>query len=107
VVGNYVISLNTGMMKVGRSVAVGRRLADHFKQCQNYGVEVLAVAVIRAVDPLRVENALRAFIQQHPSADWWPQLTESARGVPFSDVVDFIEKEDLGDLWKPVVSFND
>lgn len=103
VVGNYVLSLSTGMIKVGRSGSVGRRLAAHFKNCQNYGVEVVAVAVVRSSNPLQVENALRRYIQRHPTADWWPQLTESAMGVPFSDVVKFIEDERLGDLWKPVL----
>jgi hypothetical protein len=37
------------------------------------------------------------------TADGWEQVTESARGVPFLHVVDFIEQENLGDLWKPIL----
>jgi hypothetical protein len=67
--GGYVITFGTGMTKVGRSESAGKRLSTHFKHCENYGVEVIDVAVISSAgDLMLMEQSLKRFIKDYPSA---------------------------------------
>lgn len=103
VAGGYVISLSTGMTKVGRTGSVGRRLGTHFKNCENYGVTVTDVAVIDSDgDLLLLEQELKRYIHSHPKGDRDPWVMESAFGVPFVDILAFLNTGDLGNLWIPI-----
>lgn len=103
--GVYALSLSTGMTKVGRSNSIASRLSEHFKNCENYGVDVVDVAVLATSrDLLPMEQSLKRFIKGHPRARTTPSLMESAFDVPFADVVDFLIRERLGVLWIPTAA---
>ncbi|NYH79815.1 hypothetical protein FHR84_003153 [Actinopolyspora biskrensis] len=103
--GGYVLSLSTGITKVGRASSVAARLKEHFKHCENYGVDVIDVAVLStAGDLLLMEQSLKRFVKGHPNARVASSATESAFGVPFTDIADFLVREQLGDLWIPTTA---
>ncbi|MER7081215.1 hypothetical protein SAMN02982929_01869 [Saccharopolyspora kobensis] len=102
--GGYVLSLSTGMTEVGRASSVATRLNEHLKNCENHGVDVAVLST--PGDLLLMERSLKRLVKGHPLARTSPSATESAFDIPFGDIVGFLIRERLGDVWGPTTEIN-